>query len=449
MIDWPLFLSDNARIDFWTIAVGIVCNASCAILGCFLVLRRMSLLGDAISHSVLAGIGIAFLLTGKTTIVPMLLGALAVGVLTAFLTQTLHSFGKVPEDSSMGVVFTSLFALGVIMISQVNVHLDTDCVLFGRLDVVSLDPITIFGKDVPRALQSLVPVFGLTLLFTIAFWKELKISSFDPMLATAMGLSAGLVHYLLMGMVATVTVASLEAVGAIVVVAMLIVPAATAHLLTDRLSWLIVIAVLVGSISAIFGCLWARHLNTNAAGMLAVVAGIQFLAAVLLAPTHGIVAKIIHNFGLSMRIVTEDIVAGMYRLEEKTATASSPFQLSRNQCAGLAGGGLKAWLAVRLLRLRARLAADSGGMVQLTVAGRELGRSLVRAHRLWETYLDQHFELPHDHLHEPASRIEHYIGPALQEKLAYELRGREIDPHGRAIPTFTERTKEQQEPSRE
>jgi manganese/zinc/iron transport system permease protein len=138
MIDWPTFLSLDGRIDFWTMTVGVVCNASCAILGCFLVLRRMSLMGDAISHAVLAGIGVAFLLTGQTAIIPMFLGALTAGVLTAFLTQTLHTFGKVPEDSSMGVVFTSLFALGVIIISRIPVHLDTDCVLFGRLDVVSL-----------------------------------------------------------------------------------------------------------------------------------------------------------------------------------------------------------------------------------------------------------------------------------------------------------------------
>ena len=120
-------------------------------------------------------------------------------------------------------------------------------------------------------------MLGLTLLFTVSFWKELKISSFDPMLATAMGLSAGLVHYLLMGMVATVTVASLEAVGAIVVIAMLIVPAATAHLLTDRLNWMVFYAVLAGACSAVIGCLWARKLNSNVEGMMVVVEGLEEL----------------------------------------------------------------------------------------------------------------------------------------------------------------------------
>jgi manganese/zinc/iron transport system permease protein len=442
MINWPLFLSNDARIDFWTIAVGVVCNASCAILGCFLVLRRMSLLGDAISHAVLAGIGVAFLLTGQTTIVYMFLGALTVGVLTAFLTQTLHTFGKVPEDSSMGVVFTSLFALGVIIISQVNVHLDTDCVLFGKLATVSLDAITVFGFDFPLAFQTLVPVLGLTFFFTVAFWKELKISSFDPMLATTMGLSAGLVHYLLMGMVATVTVASLEAVGAIVVIAMLIVPAATAHLLTDRLGRMVFYAVLAGACSALFGCLWARRLNTNAAGMMAVVAGLQFTAAVLFSPRYGLISKFFNNFRLALRIVREDIIAKVYRLEEKQADRELHFPVTSRQCLGFGGGGFLARIAVPVLKRRGEMMPAGPGQYQLTEKGRQSGALLVRSHRLWETYLDEHFDLPADHLHEPAEQIEHYIGPALQDRLSRALDQPDVDPHGRTIPQSKSDTNE-------
>ncbi|MCH8830843.1 MAG: metal ABC transporter permease, partial [Planctomycetes bacterium] len=248
MIPWPDFLSADARIDLWTIVVGIACNASCAILGCFLVLRRMSLLGDAISHSVLAGIAVAFLLAGTTAVVPMFVGAMITGVLTAFLTQTISGQGRVSEDASMGIVFTSLFALGVILISQMGrVHLDTDCVLFGRLDTVSLETTTLWGVVFPHALLMLIPVLAVVLLFVSVFWKELKIVSFDPQLATAMGISAAVVHYLLMTMVSAATVAALHSVGAIVVVAMLIVPAATAHLLTDRLLPMVTTAVFCGA----------------------------------------------------------------------------------------------------------------------------------------------------------------------------------------------------------
>ena len=142
--------------DLQTILVGIVGNSACAILGCFLLLRRMSLLGDAVSHSILAGIAVAFLLTGTTAIVPMFLGALVAGVLAAFLTQALHDVGQVSEDSSMGVVFTSMFAIGVIIISQMGrVHLDTDCILYGRLDTVSLETVQLAGFVIPKAMTTL------------------------------------------------------------------------------------------------------------------------------------------------------------------------------------------------------------------------------------------------------------------------------------------------------
>ncbi|MFQ5735177.1 MAG: metal ABC transporter permease, partial [Planctomycetaceae bacterium] len=405
MLDGPI-LADVAlirlgpltitNIDLWTMSVGIVGNACCAILGCYLVLRRMSLLGDAISHAILAGIAGAFLLTGSIAPLPMFLGALTVGLLTAFLTQTLSSLGRVPEDSSMGVVFTSLFALGVIIISSdamQNTHLD-DCVLVGLLDTVSLDTARIGGLTMPRTLITLVPMLAATLLFVTVFWKELKIASFDPHLATSMGLSAAVVHYLLMGMVAATTVASLKAVGAIVVIAMLIVPAATAHLLTDRLGLMMVFAVIAGTTSAIFGCLWARWADSNAAGMMAVVAGLQFGVTVILAPRYGLASKAAHNLRLALRIVSEDVIAMLYRREETSATQTPGVAASPGECRRAAGGGLLAHIAVPLLRRRGQLVQQADGALSLSATGRRVGESLVRSHRLWETYLDEHFDLP-------------------------------------------------------
>jgi ABC-type Mn2+/Zn2+ transport system permease subunit len=424
MFDWS--------VDLWTITVGIAVNACCAILGCYLVLRRMSLLGDAVSHSILAGIAGAFLLSGSIGPVPMFFGALAVGLLTAFLTQSLTTLGKVPEDSSMGVVFTSLFAVGVILISSPALrksHLD-DCVLIGLLDVVSLDTEQIAGWKIPRTLLGLGPMLVATLLFVFVFWKELKISSFDPELATSMGINAALMHYLLMGMVASTTVASMQAVGAILVIAMLIVPAATAHMLTDRLGWMIALAVLAGTTAAIFGCLWARWANSNAAGMMAVVAGLQFAVAVVLAPRYGLVSKAAHNARLAMRIVCEDIVATMYRWEESADRMPQPAA----DCIRAAGGGVLAKLAVPLLRRRGELTQLPDGTLALSEQGRRRGESLVRSHRLWESYLDQYFDLPADHLHEPAEQIEHFIGPELQSQLADSLQRPATDPHGRTIP---------------
>lgn len=430
------FLQQN-HAAVWTILVGMTANASCAILGCYLVLRRLSLLGDAISHAILPGIAVAFLFAGRDPLW-MFLGAFAMGLLTTLLTQSLTSLGKVPEDASMGVVFTSLFALGVILITNVaaQVDLDPGCVLYGLIEFVPLDTFTMQGTgwQIPRALPTLLAALVGTLLLVTLFWKEFKIVAFDADLATAMGISAVVFHYLLMGMVATVTVASFEAVGSILVIAMLIVPAATAHLLTDRLGWMMVWAVAVGLLSAVGGYVCDRYFQTGVASMMAVCAGGQFLLAVLLAPRHGVLSKVWHNLSLAVRIAGEDILALLYRRQETPGRAGISTEASVMSSIAATRGGITAWLALPALWRRGNIRLQPAGRLQLTDRGRQTAESLVRSHRLWESYLGEHFELPLDHLHEPAERIEHFIGPELQSQLAEELRNAALDPHGKVIP---------------
>jgi hypothetical protein len=265
-------------------------------------------------------------------------------------------------------------------------------------------------------------------------WKELKIVSFDPGLATAMGISAVTVHYLLMAMVAVVTVANFKAVGSILVIAMLIVPPATAHLLTDRLWVMQIAAVACGWLSAILGYYLAYYWNTSAAGMMAVVAGGLFLLAVIFAPDHGILMKAIRKSLLTVRIVKEDILAVLYRIEERGRREGHATTLPQTECERFAGGGWLPRLAIPLMLREGSITRGESGELALTDAGRTRAASLVRSHRLWEAYLEKHFDLPRDHLHEPASRIEHYLGPNLQEKLAEELSTPSQDPHGQAIP---------------
>lgn len=427
----------------WTIAVAAVSSVSCALLGCYLVLRRMSLLGDAISHAILPGIAAAFYLGGTTATLPMFLGAVAVGLLTAVLTEAVYRTGNVPEDAAMGVVYTSLFALGVVMIARLasgRVDLDPDCVLYGRIEQVVLDNFEFGGFAVPKALMSPLATFAATLLFVVVFWKELKLASFDPALATAMGLSAALVHYLLMGMVAVVSVAAFNVAGSILVVAMLIVPAAAAHMLTDRLGAMLLIAVAVALLASVFGYMGAVYLNTVVAGMMAVVLGLEFALAVCFAPRHGLASRAWRRLSLSVRIVSEDVIAVVYRAEERQlgaspgAVSAQISGVSRSVCSQAAGGGWIAWLALRRLRWKGSVEYAAEGLVRLTDQGRQAAQSLVRSHRLWEAYLGEHFELPLDHLHEPAERVEHYIGPKLQERLAHELARPGVDPHGKEIP---------------
>jgi manganese/zinc/iron transport system permease protein len=212
-LDWLDSL--NSPVAWRIILVAACTNIACALVGCYLVLRRMSLMGDAIAHAVLPGLVIAFVFSGSMNIVPLFIGAAAVGLLTTFLTQTLHQYGRVPADASMGVVFTSLFALGVVLLKRyaTGVHFDVACVYEGSLSSAALDTLQITGWEVPRQLQTVLPVALVNLAVVLLLWKELKISSFDPALATSMGISATVMHYLLMAIVAVTTVASFEAVG--------------------------------------------------------------------------------------------------------------------------------------------------------------------------------------------------------------------------------------------
>lgn len=418
------------RVAFWTMLIGIVAGTSCSIVGCYLVLRRMSLLGDAISHAVLPGIAIGVLMSGQIGGLPSIIGALFFGLLTTLLIEVLHGPGRLTEDSSIGVVFSSLFSIGVIIITREarHKHIDTDCILYGLIEAAPLDLVTILGFEVPRVMLTLVPVMLVIVAIVFCFWKEFKIASFDPILATAMGISASLVHYLLMSMVAAVTVSSFEAVGSILVIAMLIVPAATAHLLTDRLMSMMLVAIVVSWNSSILGYWIAAFVNTSVAGMIAVVAGAQFLLAVLLSPKYGLVSRAFRNVALAARIVREDVLAGLYRLEEKgSSTASAAGKRAR-------AGFFLQWWADFLLRRQGLVMAGPKGQLCLTESGRHRARELVRAHRLWESYLGENFNLAPDHLHDAAERMEHFIGPKLQEKITEELRERESDPHGRPIP---------------
>ena len=289
-------------IDTWIIVTGMLSAMSCALLGNYLVLRRMSMMGDAISHAVLPGLAIAFLISGSRDSLPMLVGAVGVGVLTAVLIQGINKLSGLDQGASMGVIFTSLFALGLILIRQAADHVDLDpgCVLYGAIELTPLDVYTLFGWEVPRAALTNGLMLLVNVGFVVIFFKELRITSFDPALATTMGFNAGLMHYVLMGLVAATTIAAFESVGSILVIAMLIVPGATAHLLTDRLDAMLGISLVVAALSAVLGHVgaitvptWIGFRDTSTAGMMAVAVGVLFLAAFLFAPRHGVIGKMV------------------------------------------------------------------------------------------------------------------------------------------------------------
>jgi len=265
---------------FWIILTGSLVAISCALLGSFLILRKMSMVGDAISHSVLPGIVIAFLIAGSMQSIWMLVGAGILGVVTTFLIEFFHRKGKLQTDASIGVTFTWLFALGVILVSYYagNAHIDQDCILHGEIAYVPID--LVYAANgmalAPKAIIILGSVLLLILLFISLFYKELFITTFDPDYAKAIGLSTNTWHYLLMGLVSLTTVASFESVGAILVVAFLITPAASAYLLTQNLKYMLFLGACFGVVSSMGGYLLSYWLDGSIAGAMATVSGFIF-----------------------------------------------------------------------------------------------------------------------------------------------------------------------------
>jgi manganese/zinc/iron transport system permease protein len=232
-----------------------------------------------------------------------------------------------------------------------------------------------------------------------------------------------------MTLVAVTAVASFEAVGSILVVAMLIVPAATAHLLTDRLLLMVVYSAGVGIGSSVLGYWAASVWNTNIAGMMTVAAGFLYGLAVFFSPRYGICSKVVQNVRMSLRVLREDLLAMLYRVEEIDATK----QLSAAEATAAVDGGWLARFALRRMEQNGRILRH-GDALQLTEQGRQAARQLVRTHRLWETYLVQQLGMPSDHVHEPAHRVEHFIDEHLRQEIESEVDTDGPDPHGREIP---------------
>ncbi|MEZ4389012.1 MAG: metal ABC transporter permease [Candidatus Krumholzibacteriia bacterium] len=282
-----------AQVEILAIAV---CTAvACSLVGTFLVLRRLAMLSDAISHAILPGIVVAFFITGDLSSPWLVLGAAATGVLTVALVEALTRTRRLKEDAAMGLVFPALFSIGVVLISRYagNVHLDVDAVLLGELAYAPFNRFELGGVDLgARGLWVMGCVMLLNLGLVTLFFKELKLTTFDAGLAASLGFAPALVHYGLMSLVSLTAVGAFDAVGLILVVALMIGPPAAAYLLTDRLSSMLAWSALLGAVAAALGFWWAISLDASIAGCMAVGVGLVFLVVFLVAPGRGLLAVI-------------------------------------------------------------------------------------------------------------------------------------------------------------
>ena len=286
----------SAQIEIQLIAS--IVAVACAIPGTFLVLRKMALISDAISHSILPGLVLGFFITHDLNSPLLIIMAALSGVITVVLVEFIQKTKLVKEDTAIGLVFPVLFSIGVIMIAKNanDVHLDTDAILLGELAFAPFDRFLLDGSDLgPKSLWIIGTILLINIGLLFAFFKELKISTFDAGLATALGFSPIMIHYGLMSVASITIVGSFDAVGAILVVALMIAPAATAYLLTDNLKKMLGLSVIFGVFSAIAGYWLAHWLDASISGSMTTILGIVFLIVYLFAPKRGLISVLYRN----------------------------------------------------------------------------------------------------------------------------------------------------------
>ncbi|MEM6803919.1 MAG: iron chelate uptake ABC transporter family permease subunit [Bacteroidota bacterium] len=395
--------------------VGIMCG----ILGCFIVLRNMSLIGDALSHAILPGVVVGYLIAGYS-VLGFFTGSVVAGLAAAIGITWIQRNVKTQEDAAIGIVFTSMFAIGVMGISwlthQEGVHLDLKDFLFGNVLGIS-------NQDL--AMTAMILVF--TLICVIAFYRYFFITTFESVIAQTLGISVSTMHYFLMLLLSFAVVASLQSVGVILVVAMLITPASTAYLLTHRLDRMIVIAAIVGLASAILGLMLAILFETTPGPAMTVTATLFYLLAVFFSPKKGLLSLYIKRRKMRRKVLKEDVLKQALKLQEETEAnperIAADLELSLPQVQTL------------LKRLeRQGYLSMNGSEIELSKSGIKRAYELIRAHRLWETYQVEMMGLSPDQIHLEAEKYEHILTETLVEALAKKLGYPEKDPHGSPIP---------------
>ncbi len=367
-------MSSSMQIALVAVAAGLACSLA----GVFLVLRRMAMMADAISHAILPGLVAGYVLAKGPNILAGFVGAAAAGLLTVVLVEALTKSRRVKQDAAIGLVFPALFALGVLIISKffANVHIDTDAVLYGEIAFAPFDTWVVNGRDLGP--QSLWVLGGLSLFnagFLALFYKELKLSTFDAGLAASLGFLPAVLHYLLMGVVAVTTVGAFSAVGAILSVALIIVPPVTSSLLTKRLPIQIGLSMAIGGGCALLGYGAAAYWNVSISGMIATVLGVVFLAALLGAPGQGLIAQALRRRSQRTQFATEVLIVHLatHEATPEQAQESTLLHIERE----LGWSSERAAMIARRASQRG-LVHYSDGSFQLTTSGHELASAVSK-----------------------------------------------------------------------
>jgi ABC-type Mn2+/Zn2+ transport system permease subunit/Mn-dependent DtxR family transcriptional regulator len=411
----------------YALAGSLLLGVCCGVLGGFIVVRRMALVGDALSHAVLPGVALGFLWNMSKDPVAIFIGATIAGLLGTAGVAAIRRTTRLKEDTALGLVLASFFAVGICLLTIIQ-QLPTgrksgiDKFLFGQAAAMGAQDVLLMGI-----------VTAVVLSLVTFFYKEFLLASFDEGFARVSGLPVRWLNHLLMLLLAFAVVVALQAVGVVLVSAMLITPAAAAYLLTDRMHRLLFLAAAFGLAAGGIGAFLSFLRSSLPTGPLMVLAASSvFAVAYFFGPKHGLVPRWWRHRSRSARIERENTLKAIYRVLEDggfTGESVSFADLGILRHESLTEIGAR----VRELE-RTGLATIASGAVHFTPAGRQRAREIVRNHRLWELYLTNSASIATDHVHDDAEKIEHVLGEKVVLELAKRLNYADRDPHGREIP---------------
>ncbi|MFD2245088.1 iron chelate uptake ABC transporter family permease subunit [Pontibacter ruber] len=423
---WEFFSFADANIRYVTLGSVLLAGSS-AVVGCFTLLRKRALVGDAVAHSVLPGVCLAFILSGTKNPLILLLGAFITGWISLIVIDYITSRSRIKEDTAIGLVLSVFFGIGILLLTSIQHS--------GNAAQSGLDKF-LFGKAASLVGEDLI-VFGIVavlLLFTtILFYKELMLLCFDQAFARTIGFPVRALELLLTTLTVLAVVVGIQAVGVVLMAAMLITPAAAARFWTENLKVMLVLAALMGAFSGITGAFVSYTAPAMPTGpWIVLIISMIAILSFAFAPKRGWVARLMRQRRNRALILEENLLKLLFQLGE----LKQDFETSRSLSDLLERRSIPKRQAIHGLKK-----LKQQGYVKkkkkrwiLTIEGEKRGRRVVRLHRLWELYLTQYLHLASDHVHEDAETIEHIITPELEKRLMEELNYPELDPHSARIP---------------
>lgn len=418
------FSSPNVR----TVALGtVLLGASSALVGCFTFLRKRSLSGDVVSHSVLPGICLAFMISGEKNPVLILIGAFLTGWLSLLLVDWVKRNTRLGEDAGLGISLSIFFGLGIVMLTSIQKS--------GNAEQAGLDRF-LFGKAAAMLEEDLYVFGSLAVLLMIAvlvFLKEFTLVAFDIAFARSAGVPVRLIETILTTLTVLAVVAGIQAVGVVLMAALLITPSVAARFWTEKLKVMLIIAAGIGAISGLTGAFISYILPAMPTGPWIVVTATVFaILSGIFAPKQGVLSRLFIKLGNNLRITEENILKKMYQIGEAEGNFLRSYS-SGNILS--ARHDLQGKLGIGLIRLGWKgFVKKSEGQWMLTEQGLQKGKRITRLHRLWELYLHNYLRIDPTHVHEDAETIEHFITPEIEEMLELELNHPAKDPHNVEIP---------------